>query len=311
MIQQQAKSLQQLALDFVESRTEKSFTLLHNRLEPGLRKFIQKYHQDIETANEILAITLSKAFVYADKYDSQWNFSTWIYKICQNECLMEIRRQNSLCSLDSMIDSKIPVKAAHCEDWKVEHDYEFFSEEETVQTDSLYSEILEEIKNLPEHYREIIEDRICEKMKYKDIAEKRGLKINTVRSRIHSAKKVIKNLWIDRKIKSGGSKSINILGVTILQLLDDDKKSKKDNNIPKITITISSAKYGSGDNWFDVTEKVCKIYNERYEIKASNRLGGDPCYGIAKSLMIEYTKEGKLFIEEVKEGKTFRSLKIK
>lgn len=304
---QQTKSLQQLALDFVDSRTEKSFTLLHDRLKPGLKKFIQKYHQDSETVDEILAITLSKAYVYADKYDSQWNFSTWIYKICQNECLMEIRRKNSLYSLDNMIDSKMTIKAVNNDDWKMENDYEFFADEEMVQSDSLYAEVLQEIKNLPDHYKEIIEDRIVEKMKYKDIAKKRGLKINTIRSRIHSAKKIIKNLWIEKKIKGGGSKTINILGVTILQLLDDDKKkTKKVEKKPEVEITITKAIYGSEQVWIDVTEKVIKVFSERYEVKATNRLGGDPCYGRAKILMIEYTKDDKQYVEEIKEGKFFK-----
>ena len=301
----ETKSLQQLALDFVDSRNERSFTLLHNRLKPGLKKFVQKYHQDGETIDEILAITLSKAYVYVDKYNSQWNFSTWIYKICQNECLMEIRRKNAMYSLDNMLDSKVPIKAINNDDWKVESDYEFFSDEETVQPDSLYSEILEEIKNLPEHYRDIIEDRIVEKMKYKDIAIKRGLLINTVRSRIHSAKKVIKNLWIDKKLKSNSSKTINIIGVTILQLLDDkEHKNKKIQSGPPVDVT--SAKYGSGSTWIDVTEKAIKLLAEKNEIKASNRLGGDPCYGATKVFIVEYTREGKSFIEEIKEGKYFK-----
>src|SRR5574343_365565 len=168
------KSLQQVALDFVVSRTDRSFTTLYNRLKPGLRKFILKYHKDPEVVDEILAITLSKAYVYVDKYDSKWNFSTWIYKICQNECLMEIRRQNSLVSFNSLMHSKATIRAVRDSDWKQDIDYEFFSNEEIVQPDSLYSEVIEEIRNLPVHYRDIISDRVVDKMKYKDIAEKRG-----------------------------------------------------------------------------------------------------------------------------------------
>ena len=220
---------------------------------------------------------------------------------------MEIRRQNALYSLDNMVDSKIPIKAINNEDWKVETDYEFFADEEVIQSDSLYSEVLQEIKNLPEHYREIIEDRIVDKMKYKDIAVKRGLKINTVRSRIHSAKKVIKNLWIDKKIKSNSSKTINIVGVTILQLLDDNKERKnKKTEIEGPIVTITAAKYGAGTTWFDVTEKAIKLLEDKHEVKASNRLGGDPCYGEAKTFIVEYTRDGKSFVEEIKEGKYFK-----
>lgn len=301
----QEKPLQQLALDFVSSRTEKSFTLLYNRLKPGLRKFILKYHQDPDTVDEILAITLSKAYIYVDTYDSRWNFSTWIYKICQNECLMEIRRKNAVSSLDNMIDSKAAIKAVNEEDWKITPEYEIFPQEEVVHADSLYSEVLQEIRNLPSHYREIIEDRIAEKMKYKDIAKKRGLKINTVRSRIHSAKKIIKNHWIEKKRK-GNNKTINILGVTILQLLGNDEKLTKVHHEKNSSISILKALYGAGNTWIDVTDKAQKIFEEKGEVKSSNRLGGDPCYGSAKALKIEYICEDRNFTVEIKEGKLFR-----
>jgi RNA polymerase sigma-70 factor (ECF subfamily) len=304
----ETKSLQQLALDFVDTRHDRAFTLLHNRLKPGLRKFVQKYHYDNEIVDEILAITLSKAFIYVDKYDSTWNFSTWIYKICQNECLMEIRRQNALYSLDNMVDSKIPINAVNNDDWKVETDYEFFSDEETMQSDTLYAEVLQEIKNLPEHYRDIIEDRIINKMKYEDIAIKRNLLLNTVRSRIHSAKKVIKNLWIDKKLKnnSTNSKSINIVGVTVLKLLDNKEKPSSKILHDRPIVNIVNAKYGAGLTWIDVTEKAISLLKDKNEIKIGNRLGGDPCYGEAKVLVIEYTRDGKSFTEEIKEGKYFK-----
>jgi hypothetical protein len=218
---------------------------------------------------------------------------------------MEIRRKNTVSSLDNMVDSKVTIKAVNDDDWKITPDYEVFSNEEVVHADSLYAEVLEEIRNLPEHYREIIEDRIVEKMKYKEIADKRGLKINTVRSRIHSAKKVIKNLWIEKK-KKNSSKTINILGVTILQLLGDDEKPSKINHTNISNATITVAKYGAGNAWFDVTEKATKIFEEKHEVKASNRLGGDPCYGSAKVLVVEYTCDGKSYTVEIKEGKAFK-----
>jgi RNA polymerase sigma factor (sigma-70 family) len=299
----ETKSLQQLALDFVDSRNERAFTLLHDRLKPGLKKFVQKYHQDIDTIDEILAITLSKAFVYVDSYDSRWNFSTWIYKICQNECLMEIRRKNSISSLDYMMDNKIALRAINSEDWKVEDDPEFFSNEETVYADSIYNEVLDEIRNLPEHYKEVIQDRILEKMKYKDIAEKRNLKINTVRSRIHSAKKVIKSMWMEKKKKSS-TKPINIIGVTVLEMMDDRVK-KPTKIVTSPVISIISVTYGSEDTRLDVTEKASTVFAQRGFIKASNRLGGDPCHGLSKTMIVEYEMNQIAHTVEVKEGKNF------
>lgn len=299
------KSLQQVALDFVDSRTEKSFTTLYNRLKPGLRKFILRYHQEPEIVDEILAITLSKAYTYVDTYDSQWNFSTWIYKICQNECLMEIRRKNSLVSLDNMVDNKMSINAVRENDWKEEVDYEFFNNEEVIQPDCLYDEILDEIKNLPDHYREIISDRVVDKMKYKDIAEKRGLLVNTVRSRIHSAKKVIKNLWIDKKKKTGNSKNINIIGVTILRLLDEPVAILDSESSENFTAEIISVKYGSETSCINVTDLAIKEYAETSRIVSSNRLGGDPCFGMKKKMYVKYRINQKIYNVEIKEGKSF------
>lgn len=295
------KSLQQIALDFVDSRSDKSFNTLYNRLKPGLRKFIYKYHQDTDVVDEILAITLSKAFVYVDKYDSQWNFSTWIYKICQNECLMEIRRQNSLVSFNNMIDSKMKIKAVRETDWIKEEDYEFFNDEETIQLDTLYTDVLSEIENLPEHYREIISDRVVNKMKYKDIADKHNLKINTVRSRIHSAKKVIKNMWIDKKVKSGSTQNINIVGITVLELLDEPKPR----NTEDADIRILSVSYGADMACVDVTDQVKKDLEKHGKVIASNKICGDPCYGVKKKMVINYTENGKRMTTEIEEGKSF------
>jgi hypothetical protein len=141
-------------------------------------------------------------------------------------------------------------------------------------------------------------------MKYKEIADKRGLKINTVRSRIHSAKKVIKNLWIEKKRKNS-NKTINILGVTILQLLGDDEKPAKINHRNLSNVSIIKANYGAGNAWLDVSEKVSQLVEDKKEVKSSNRLAGDPCYGSSKVLTIEYICEGKTFTVEIKEGKTF------
>ena len=307
--------LQQIAIDFIDSRSSQSFTLLYNRLKPGLKKFIMKFHKDMDVVDEILAVTLSKVYIYVDKYDSQWNFSTWIYKICQNECLMEIRRQNSNVSFDSLVDTSVP-KAIRDSDWKNDTEYEFYNKDESIQSDSMYANILEEIENLPDHYKEIIADRIVDKLKYKEIALKRGLNINTVRSRIHSAKKVIKTTWIDKKIKDGSSK-INIIGVTVLNILDGGDKEEhkekptlvevdrtKDDNTYSI-IEFTSAKYGSDTVHIDVLEHV-KVFFYKYDkITATNKLAGDPCKGYKKKLFLEYVIDGVPYTININEGTSY------
>lgn len=293
----QEKSLQQLAIDFINSRSESSFATLYHRLKPGLHKYIYKYHQDRSTIDEILAITLSKAYVYADKYDTQWNFSTWVYKICQNECLMEHRRNNVISSYDGMVDTKTSIKAVNDEDWKTIPDYEIYDYSQDVDPELLYKEVIDDIVNLPTHYKEILEDVLFHKLSYQDISVKHGLKLNTVRSRIHSAKRVIKNRWIKRN-RGEKNKIFNIVGITTLKVLGDEKPSKRFSSDVKVV----SAKYGIDNTWLDVSDRVSRYLNSRRKVRASNRLGGDPCKGASKILLVEYIFEGKEFSTKIKEG---------
>ena len=196
------ESLQDIALNFINNRSEKSFTKLYHRIRPGLFKMTMKYHHDIETVNDILAITLAKAYTYASDYDDRWHFSTWIYKICQNECLMEIRRKNITGSLTHMQEANIVMKPLFEEDVQESYDYEFFDNTEVIESNLAYNEVMDEIEILPERYKNILQDREIRKLKYEEIATLRNININTVRSRIHVAKKLVKNRWIKKKRES-------------------------------------------------------------------------------------------------------------
>lgn len=129
---------------------------------------------------------------------------------------MEIRRKNQLYSLENMRDNNIRVKPIDKSDLEVEEEYEFFSEDEEFTAESVYDEVMDEIHNLPAPYRDVLEDREIHKLKYEEIAEKRQIKINTVRSRIHVAKKLIKQRWIAKKRKTT-DKVIHIKNVATIK----------------------------------------------------------------------------------------------
>jgi len=211
------ESLQDIAMSFVEKRTETSFNKLYFRLKPGLRKLVTKYHPDNESIDEILAITLSKAYVFVDMYDPRWNFSTWVYKICQNECLMELRRKNATYSLNAMEEANIKVNPIDENDWQLNPEYEYYDDVESMEVDTVYDEVMSEIENLPSPYKDILQDREIRKLKYEEIAEKRGIKINTVRSRIHVAKKLVRTKWIEKK-RAICTNDINIKNIAIISM---------------------------------------------------------------------------------------------
>ncbi|UCC21524.1 MAG: serine hydrolase [Planctomycetota bacterium] len=66
---------------------------------------------------------------------------------------------------------------------------------------------------------------------------------------------------------------------------------------------IIRAGYGAGNTWLDVSKKIReKVQENALSIKASNEIAGDPLFGKAKILRVEYVLDGELKTAEVQEG---------
>lgn len=67
-------------------------------------------------------------------------------------------------------------------------------------------------------------------------------------------------------------------------------------------VEIISASYGADNSFIDVTDKVVDLYLAKENIKSCNRLGGDPCMGIQKSLTIKYIYGEAILSKSFSEG---------
>lgn len=77
---------------------------------------------------------------------------------------------------------------------------------------------------------------------------------------------------------------------------------KSERETPKEKSLILSARYGAEGNWIDVTGKVSEMFELGNEVKSSNKLGGDPCKGKPKMLVVEFVSEGETFTKKFPEG---------
>ena len=68
------------------------------------------------------------------------------------------------------------------------------------------------------------------------------------------------------------------------------------------SIEIISAIYGKNEKTTDVTDKVVDLYMRNEIVKASNRLGGDPCPGIPKVLTVNYIHNEAILTKTFNEG---------
>jgi hypothetical protein len=76
---------------------------------------------------------------------------------------------------------------------------------------------------------------------------------------------------------------------------------------PPTELRILSAKYGARNKWIDVTMQVRqKINNSTLAIRAGNDIAGDPLFGVAKTLRLEYVLDGERKTAALREGAELR-----
>ena len=190
-------SYRQLSENFIKSKSERDYNALYNRVKPGLRNYIHNVVKDNEATDDILTNTLTKMWTKIDQYDPSYQITTWLYRIAFNECLGWIRQRNRKYSIDAMKEYGIEVSehyshtSAHDLLIEIEHKTELdFIEEDQAIMDS-YELALKAINDLKPMYREILEDRLLNDMKYEDIATKYNVPLQTVKNRIRRGKILI------------------------------------------------------------------------------------------------------------------------
>mgnify|MGYP000141235271 FL=1 len=190
-------SYRELSENFVKSKSEKDYNALYKRVKPGLKNYIANVVKDSEATDDILTNTLTKMWTKIDQYDPSYQITTWLYRIAFNECLGWIRQRNSKYSIDAMKEYGIEIsdQYAHtsAKDLLVEREFkseaDWYEEDDNLQ--ARYELALSNINNLKPMYREIIEDRLLNNMKYEDIAKKHNLPLQTIKNRIRRGKSII------------------------------------------------------------------------------------------------------------------------
>jgi len=188
-------NIQRLAENFIETRSERNFQLLFERLKPGLTNHCFTILKDMELAQDSFLNTMSKIWQKIDQYDSErGNFSTWCYNIARNESLLLLKSRKKFVSTDDESMESL----YNCHNMANGDYYDVFDDPSLTfingqnKIDELYESIIQEIRELPDLYKDIMIDREINGMKYKDIAEKYDIKKRSIATRIRRARNKIK-----------------------------------------------------------------------------------------------------------------------
>jgi RNA polymerase sigma-70 factor, ECF subfamily len=190
-------SYRELSENFVKSKSEKDYNALYQRVKPGLKNYIANVVKDNEATDDILTNTLTKLWTKIDQYDPSYQITTWLYRIAFNECLGWIRQRNSKYSIDTMKEYGIEISDQYANtsarelliEAELKTEADWYEEDNDLQ--NRYELALTNIHGLKPMYKEIIEDRLLNNMKYEDIATKYDLPLQTIKNRIRRGKSII------------------------------------------------------------------------------------------------------------------------
>ena len=147
---------------------------------------ITSYISQPEDAEDICQEAFQKCFKNLSSYDPKYAFSTWLYTIAEN-CSFDFYRKRKLSvrlsdnlsseELASDINNSVPGP-----------------EENMINTQEIES-LVKSIQKLAPKYRKIAELRFIQEYPMEEISKELSIPLNTVKTRISRAKKILIEQW--------------------------------------------------------------------------------------------------------------------
>ena len=170
---------------FVE-KTGKDFSTLYKKYYPKLIYYTSKMCNDPQKTEDIATDSFMTAFENIDKYESdKAQFSTWLFTIAKNLALQAIKNDKKSVSLDVEYDDE----GTTMKDFIPEF-YE--NEMELHESNDIKANVMvDQINNLKEPYKTVIEMREIKKMSYDEISKKLGKNLSTIKSQIRNGRSIL------------------------------------------------------------------------------------------------------------------------
>ncbi len=161
-----------------------AFAALVERYQKGLVTYIYHMVHHYEEALELTQEVFVKVYENLNRYDGQFKFSTWLYKIASNHTIDHLRRQHPPTtslqqSQDNPDQPEIPLESAT------------LSPQDAYHNKKLLEEVQKAVDELPASYRELIILRHFNFRSYEEMAKITGLPVGTVKNRIFRARQIL------------------------------------------------------------------------------------------------------------------------
>jgi len=182
----QAKEDQKLVLLAINENDQNAYAKLLARYKDSIYFMVNKMVNSKIDAEDLTIEAFGKAFNNIEKYNPNYAFSTWLFKIAVNNTIDFIRKKRlKKSSLDE------PKSNKDGDVYSIDVKSDALDPEETFIKDQRKLLAVNITEKLPEHYRKLIEMRYFKELTYNEIAAKLEMPLGTVKAQLHRAKELL------------------------------------------------------------------------------------------------------------------------
>ena len=163
----------------------------HNR---KLYRIARSIVQDDSEAEDILQEAYVRAFAHLEQFRGDSSLATWLSRIVMNEALARLRSRRAA-------GNRMAIDAPHpqAEIIPFPHAASTDDPERTMAQREILRLVEQATDNLPEVYRIVFITRVIEGMSVEDTADILGLRPETVKTRLHRARRLVRE-QLDKQI---------------------------------------------------------------------------------------------------------------
>ncbi|HPR64981.1 MAG TPA: sigma-70 family RNA polymerase sigma factor [Thermoanaerobaculia bacterium] len=151
-----------------------AFNVLVERYQVRLTRFLMHRVGNPHDAEELAQEAFLKTYMALDRFDPQYRFSTWVYRIAINLSIDHLRK-NQAGKMELNPEQPDPLSDAS----------------DLLETKERFHEFMHALRQLPEEFRLLIEMRHFLEMSYNDMAETLDLPLGTVKNRLFRARQAL------------------------------------------------------------------------------------------------------------------------
>jgi RNA polymerase sigma-70 factor (ECF subfamily) len=161
-----------------------AFGHLFDRYGGSLRQiYLARTGGNSDDTDDLIQEIFVKTFVNLSTYDPRYAFGQWIYTIAKNTFIDYVRKRRDDLSIDNSRGeyTRQPVSLTP-------------NPEESIILVQRRRQLEENLRKMPDKYRQLIEMRFFKDLSYEEIAEQLELPMGTVKTQIHRARTQLCNL---------------------------------------------------------------------------------------------------------------------